>query len=587
MPSHMVEPRHALSGHRVSWELIAQVFAGPVDASAMGALWDGQYSRRLLLLKILRESLSGPAEAGNRRTLDEAWHILVEAEKHAPDVVRQILLYPSVGTWLVRAIRRIRGIVHDDVPIWVDMGYLSSIAVAAAVRAGIDVRTTVPVWHGRINLPTVGQFEVAEDDSTRVVRLRAKDSTVFLESGDEIWNSVAVRSIPLRLHHSTAGGHTIRWTLDDTDPYRKFDSLSPPERLGSADLESWRRKLDRAWEILVEDHGDYVAEMLAADPVIVPMTQGGGFVASSSSASFGAICVAMPETPSAMAETVLHEIQHSKLNALLDLVPLQRPGPDRLCYAPWRRDPRPLGGLLHGIYAFAGVTEYWYRRWSSQPRPGDRTAAFHFVHHQNQVREALRALGSADELTEVGTRLLEVASARLDACDASQVSTDIRELAAALSVESRLAWRMQHLEPAADKVAQLAVQWCAGESFPDRAVQSTLRPFHRSDAGSALVGLLVARALDPDGQTIASEARSAEREFVDHGGAEAMPAFANRVREDPDDDGGWIGLLLSMTVHGGDEPPPPEVVSATYRRIATIGGTPPDPVTLVEWFSHR
>jgi hypothetical protein len=63
--------------------------------------------------------------------------------------------------------------------------------------------------------------------------------------------------------------------------------------------------------------------------------------------------------------------------------------------------------------------------------------------------------------------------------------------------------------------------------------------------------------------------------------------FADRIREDPDDDGGWIGLLLSMTVHGGDEAPPPEVVSATYRRIATVAGTPPDPVTLVEWFSHR
>jgi HEXXH motif-containing protein len=583
----MVAPSPAVFMHRVSRELIEQVFAGPVDATVMAALWDGQHSRRLLLLKVLRESLSTSMTDGHRDVVEDAWRILVDVEKRAPDVVRQILLYPSVGTWLVRAIRRIRGIVDDNVPIWVVMGYLSSMAVAAAVRAGIDVKTTALVWRGWINLPTLGQFEVAADGSTCMARLWAKDSAIFLESAEGEWNSLdQARSFPLRVHHSTADGRTMRWRLDDTDPYREFTALQPPGRLASRDFETWCRKLDRAWEILVEEHPDYVTEVLAAEPVIVPTGPMGGFVASSSASSFGAIRAVMPETPSAMAETLLHEIQHSKLNALLDLVPLHCSGSERLCYAPWRRDPRPLGGLLHGIYAFVGVTEYWYRRWRSQPGPSDRTAAFHFTHHQDQVRKALRELGSVDELTDVGTRLLEVASTRLDACDASAVPADIRDIVTALSVESWLAWRIRHVEPVADEVEQLAASWCAGEPCPNHAVQTALRPSHRPDPESTLSTLLVAHAFDPDTPVVTPGTRAGELEFVTHGGAAATPAFAARIRENPDDDGAWIGLLLSMATHDGDEPPPPEVVSATYRRIATVCGTPPDPVTLVEWFSH-
>ena len=582
MPSHVVASSNAVPRHRVPRTLIEQVFAGPVDASAVGALLDGQYSRRLLLLKVLREL--GPVPPDAARNVEDAWPILVAAEETAPEVVRDILLYPSVGTWLVRVIRKIRGIINDDVPIWVDMGYLGSIAVAAAIRAGIEAAATALVWRGRLTLPTMGQFEVADRDTTHMLRIRIKDSGAFLEREEGAWFSLnELPNFALRTHRSTSSGHTMCWTVDDIDPYRSFDAAPANDRLAVAEFDSWCDKLDRAWAILVEEHADYLPEMSAARPVIVPAPNENGFVGSSSAASFGAIRAAMPETPAAMAETLLHELQHSKLNALLDLVPLQRSAKDRLCYAPWRRDPRPLSGLLHGFYAFVGVTEYWYRRWLSHQ---DRLSAFHFLHHQEQVWAALHALGPTPELTETGARFISVATARLAACDGTAAPVDVRDAIAALIAENRLAWRLKHLEPPAEHVTRLADLWLAGES-PSAAEpeEPTLRPFRRPDAESALPGLFTAQALGPD-HVVELAVRPGERELVNGDVVRARSAFADRIRVDVEDDSAWVGLLMAMGAHNGVAPPPPETLSATYRRIVTASGMSPDPVTLVEWIVH-
>jgi HEXXH motif-containing protein len=584
MSSQLVESSNQIPGHRVPRSLIEQVFAGPVDSSAMAALLDGQYSRRLLLLKVLRDSVVSGPPSRMRRVVEDAWPILVSAEKRAPKVVREILLYPSVGTWLVRVIRKIRGIIDDDVPIWVDMGYLGSIAASAAIRTGIDVTATAMVWRCRISLPTVGQFEAGGDDSPRHARLRTRGSTAFLESPDGEWISLRdVPAFPLRLHRSTAGGRSLCWMVDDIDPYRSFAGMAANDRLGSVEFDSWCDKLDRAWEILVEEHEDYLPELSAASPVIVPADRAAGFVASSSAASFGAIRAAMPQTPADMAETLLHELQHSKLNALLDLVPLQRPGTDRPCYAPWRRDPRPLSGLLHGIYAFIGVTEYWYRRWRSQPELTDRTAAFHFLHHQEQVRDALRALGPTPELTDAGDRFLTVATARLNACDNTAVPADVRAAVTGLTGATRLFWRMRYLAPPKGHVALLADRRLAGERATAEHVESPLRRRARPEAASALPALFTAEVLTPNDPVAEKTVRPGESELVRRDLAAARSLFADRIRTDPDDDGAWVGLLMAME---GGGPLPPETVSATFRRMVAVSDVPPDPVTLVEWFAN-
>ena len=74
-----------------------------------------------------------------------------------------------------------------------------------------------------------------------------------------------------------------------------------------------------------------------------------------------------------MAETLVHEFQHIKLCGLMDMLPLIEPSGER-GYAPWREDPRPMGGILQGLYAFVGIVRFWdaQRRLETEPDGGLR-----------------------------------------------------------------------------------------------------------------------------------------------------------------------------------------------------------------------
>lgn len=62
-----------------------------------------------------------------------------------------------------------------------------------------------------------------------------------------------------------------------------------------------------------------------------------------------------------LAEALVHEYFHNELSALMTLAPhVTQPDPPDL-YSPWRPDPRPIFGIYHGSYVFAGLLNYYAR----------------------------------------------------------------------------------------------------------------------------------------------------------------------------------------------------------------------------------
>jgi uncharacterized protein len=100
---------------------------------------------------------------------------------------------------------------------------------------------------------------------------------------------------------------------------------------------------------------------------------------------------------------MVHEFQHSKLSALLDLVPLTDPADDGRYFAPWRVDPRPLPGLVQGVYAFAGVADTW-RALRAVDGPGG-LAEREFAAARLQVDRGLSAVERSGGLTPEGQEL--------------------------------------------------------------------------------------------------------------------------------------------------------------------------------------
>jgi HEXXH motif-containing protein len=75
----------------------------------------------------------------------------------------------------------------------------------------------------------------------------------------------------------------------------------------------------------------------------------------------GALIISYVAHPYLIAESIVHEFHHNRLFAIESAVPLiEDCGTGAaLYYSPFRPDPRPIRGLLHGLYVFAAVWRFW------------------------------------------------------------------------------------------------------------------------------------------------------------------------------------------------------------------------------------
>ena len=106
---------------------------------------------------------------------------------------------------------------------------------------------------------------------------------------------------------------------------------------------------------------------------------------------------------------MVHEFQHVKLGAVLDRHDLFDPDDERLFYAPWRPDPRPLEGLFQGTYAHVAVTEYWRSRLADLRELGapGQAAELEFARWRMHTAEALNSLTESDSLTPLGAQFVD------------------------------------------------------------------------------------------------------------------------------------------------------------------------------------
>lgn len=118
---------------------------------------------------------------------------------------------------------------------------------------------------------------------------------------------------------------------------------------------------------------------------------------------------------SALALLMIHEFQHVKLGAVLDMTDLHDPHDTRLFEAPWREDPRPLEGLLQGTYAHVGVTDFWRVRRFTAPDAGEREhAEAEFALWFEHTLRATHVLAGSGSLTPLGLRFVEALRTTLE-----------------------------------------------------------------------------------------------------------------------------------------------------------------------------
>ena len=329
---------------------------------------------------------------------------------------------------------------------------LAALAAAAAIRARYPCAIKVPVHHGLITLPSVGQVTLVPEpasDGLADVRYTPEGARVIAGGLPVFIPADTSADAPgwqgLRPIRGAAGGVTLRLVIDDLDPDRMPSAWDLGGRLSHAEAMRWQQLLSPAWDLLTRQPGTAAEEIRAAIRVLTPLRRPAhGQISASSREVFGCAALSPPADALTLAVTLAHEVQHAKLGALLDLVPLTQPDDGQRYYAPWREDPRPIGGLLQGAYAHLGVSGFW--RWQCQAGDGAAATRAHveFARWRDAATMVTGVLLASGQLTDAGHTFVSGMAATLRAWAGDEVPPAALSRARADNELHRLAWRQRH-----------------------------------------------------------------------------------------------------------------------------------------------
>ena len=299
----------------------------------------------------------------------------------------------------------------------------------------------VPVVDGTVVLPSLGTL--AASGPLAVVR-SGEDGAHVVSAGRRV-------DIPHSPEQDADGWRGLRRLMagplnvliDDVDPFRmpEIGNLSP--RLSNTEVSKWNAELQLAWPLLETHHPTVAAEIAEIIGVIVPLKRPpDGQVSCSSPQASGAAALSEPSDPCTCAVTLAHEVQHQKLSALLDVVTLVQADDGRRYYAPWRDDPRPIGGLLQGAYAHLGVTSFWRRQRSVADSATWLRANTEFARWRAATSRAVGMLLSSGQLTPPGSRFVQGMADELASCNVEPVPPQAQAMADRAAEAHLTRWRM-------------------------------------------------------------------------------------------------------------------------------------------------
>ena len=579
-----------LTNHRIKESHLELLCRGHGSPEVTRELWQSEFSRRLLIFdSVVRLLTDRPELLGPLPAMSTTFDLLSEIDEVDRETVRAVLLHPQVGSWAAYLLRRSLGLVRPAAPWWVDAGVVHAVAFAAAVRHGRDWTTAVPARRGRAMLPGLGMAVFPADQGWGPVEAAFRGGEMTLRCGKHevrvadagVRTSPAAEWWPLRRLRFGADP-VLAVMLDDIDPFRDLGDPVEPERLTDADVARWESLLDGAWSILCTGHRGSALAMASGVVSVVPLAEDGDETRSASTGeAFGEVLVSEPDDAMSLAVALVHEFAHIQLGGLLHLLPVTSGGEQEAFYAPWRDDPRPLPGLVQGIYAFTGIADFWRTQVLADP---DDYREFEYLCARLQAEEALRVASGSGALTPVGERLVAGLTDRLSQWQGDPVSAVAESAARTVTACHRAGWRIRHLRPSRTTVDLLATAWTRGDPPPSsdpgyRVVPSrarwsqgrlalTRRWMRRGDA-EVTPRLRAYRVDDADTALLRGET------------AAAAAGFTRRITDDPADLDAWSGLGVALdgparwalTEH-------PALVRAVHSAVPEPAA---DPMVLAAW----
>jgi HEXXH motif-containing protein len=564
--------------HRFPQGALTELAAGHGDRSVTGRLRAAQHSKHLMLLHAVAKDVADiDARTPALDAFRAGYDVLAKVQDEHPDDVARLVRLPHVGAWAHDCIVRL------DQGLTPDYGYLAMLAAVVALRAGTGFELDVPVRDGQVRLPGLGCLTVPRD-AVNGTSAEEQDSWVRLSSNGEhltVGQFVSLRCEALRpasleeaeddgtaewaawwsgtpLVQVSAAGHPWDVLLEVVASQFGRPSFQPIPAMTAEEAGHWRDRMQAAWQVLARQQRwplDAFADVVS---VIAPLAwdDEADFVSATSPAAFGAIATSLPPDPVVMAETLIHEFQHLKLSALLDLVPLvARGGGQVLAYAPWRPDPRPAAGLLQGLYAHLAIARFWETQRDMEDDPDDLFRAEVLYERWRQtIGPTADTLLGMDCLTPEGVRFVETLRDQGHLTESGPVSPEAREKAEEVALDHWLTWQVSHIGLADAGIAKTAALFVHGES-PDHETlpAGRVEPYIRPVGPTVRSQMLALRHCEPkrfrrlhgSGKLLLSRADGL---LIDGRAREAVEAYREDIliAADPTPQN-WVGLAIAAS----------------------------------------
>ena len=609
--------------HHLNSRELAALARGKLTGRVASKLVAAELSKHRLLVEAVRRRVAELGPPSDHHILEAAVRILADIETHSPDVLRAFLSLPQIGSWAVSCLRRTangwedQGANEAQAPLSVDLGYLAAIAATAALRSGRTVELQVPLRAGSLILPGFGMTDLGPGDPWRIAQLRITDNVVTAFSGNRsvilpIRGDLNATSTDARWQaiprlRTEANGLRLDVALDALDPF--LSSLGEPATAPSADeLAIWQQRLSEAWQIVVQYHREIAEAFAVAVSTLVPLadTSITGPRSATSGLTFGAIGLSFPRTSASLAELLVHELQHVILGSVEDIYPLVADESNApLGYTPWRDDPRPLPGMLHGCYAYLGLTAFWRQQRHFGGRNDRMRSEVEFARWRLATLDAAGRVASSPDLTPAGRLVVTGISKRLIRWRTDPVAPEAERLASEALTEHRTRWRINHMYSPDSAVTAFANAWLSGTPVIQyRADMDSVLATRSPTVGPILGYFMEMRYRDPSRFELLmrrGNAKDTLSKFIQRlteadiallhlDNTTALREYSRRLRVHSEFDA-WIGLAialqhLSPSASAWVLTERPELVAAVYSRIRAICGESPDPIDLIEWLDE-
>ncbi|WP_432991313.1 HEXXH motif domain-containing protein [Dactylosporangium sp. CA-233914] len=533
-------------------EQFAGIASGYGDAAAMAVLGAGQLAKRkALVAMVLRAARSTPCAPA----LDEAAALIVRAEQADAAAVAGVIAHPHLDAWATLCLHRLadreKGAEADLSDL---LGHLASYAAAAAIAAGLDFDLELPTVDGAASIPGLGNAAGLGPGRARATGTAS--SVTFTGAGGTVVTLDGPGWRARRCVALTGGG---RLAIEDLDPYRHCYDWRPLTYLTEARARDLEKLLSEAWLLIERHHPGHAEGLRHSLRAMVPLAtpENGTMISAASRHAAGAIGASIPDSAADLALLLIHEYMHAKLGALLDLVDLverDRPASRAGFHAPWRLDPRPAGALLQGIYAHAGVTDYWRMR-RHGPDGDTRRAAAQFAYWRAMNRIALDALINSGELTPIGKRFALILRNTLDGWETETVDPVIASRVRLFVTAQSVRWLLINAHADDEETERAISALRFGTSPPTFAERGTIAAGAvrgPADAPGILADLhrwLDGRT-DPVGPS-GPDPDTAGVMLLNGDAAGAERACLARLDADARDDDAWIGLAVARALPAG------------------------------------